>query len=342
MKPVILVTGGGGFLGTEVVRQLLEKDYQVRILARNPYPHIQKMGAECRVGDVSTLEDIIKASEGCQAIIHTAAKAGVWGSYQEYYLPNVIGTENVLKACQTNCIEILVHTSSPSVVFNGTDMEGVDESVPYPTHYEAHYPHTKAISEQKVLALAQKGEIRACALRPHLIWGIGDNHLIPRFVQRAARNQIRIVGEGLNLVDTVCVENAALAHLLALEVLLQEPQKASGKAYFISNGEPIRLFEWINRFVTGAGMNPVTRKVPAWLAWTVGSILEGMHKAFMPKKEPRMTRFLADELSTAHWFSLKAAQEDLGYQPIISNEAGFQKVLESTWFQELAQKARGS
>ncbi len=340
MKPVILVTGGGGFLGTEVVRQLLEKGYQVRILARNPYPHIQKLGAECRTGDIAIPEDLIKASEGCHAIIHTAAKAGIWGSYRDYYLPNVIGTENVLKACQVNHIEVLVHTSSPSVVFNGKDMEGVDESVSYPKHYEAHYPHTKAISERKVLATAQKGRIRACALRPHLIWGIGDNHLIPRFVQRAARNQIRIVGEGHNLVDTVCIENAALAHILALEILLQEPQKANGKAYFISNGEPIRLFDWINRFVTGAGMNPVTRKVPTWLAWTAGSILEGFHRAFMPQKEPRMTRFLADELSTAHWFSLKAAQDDLSYIPLINNEEGFQKVLESAWFQELARKSR--
>ena len=319
-----LVTGGGGFLGLAIVRALRARGDTVRSLSRQEHPALRELGAEHMRGDVADAAAVNSAAVGCDIAFHVAAKAGIWGAYEEYHRANVLGTENVLAACRAHGIRRLVHTSSPSVVFNGRDMEGVDESVPYPTHFEAHYPHTKALAEQIVLK-ANAPTLATVALRPHLIWGPGDNHLLPRLIARAKSGQLRRIGTEDKLVDTVFIENAADAHLLAADALAPGAACA-GKAYFISNGEPIELWDMVNRMLAAAGLPPVTRSMPVPVALALAWVFETFARMTGSENEPRLTRFVVCEMTTAHWFNLAAAKRDFGYVPRVSTEEGLRRL----------------
>ena len=299
---------------------LHERGDEVRSFSRADYPVLAALGVEQIRGDLGDRAAVTKAAKGCELIFHVAAKAGVWGSYHDFYQANVVGTENVIAACQSNGIKRLVYTSSPSVVFDGSDMEGGDESLPYPASYEAHYPKTKALAEQMVLA-ANSPELAVTALRPHLIWGPGDNHLVPRIVAKGRAGKLRRIGTRPNLVDTVYVDNAARAHLLAADRLFPGSIVA-GKTYFISNNEPLPLWEMVNRILSAAGLPPVTRSISPQLAYTAGCICEALWGVLRLGGEPPMTRFVAHELASAHWFDISEARRDLGYNPEISIDEG--------------------
>jgi nucleoside-diphosphate-sugar epimerase len=251
-------------------------------------------------------------------VFHVAAKAGVWGPASEFHHTNVVGTRNVIAACTAASVEALVYTSSPSVVFDGKDMEGVDESVPYPDRYPAPYPQTKAQAEREVVTAAGTG-LKTIVLRPHLIWGPGDNHLVPRIIGRA--RHLRRVGDGRNLVDTVYIDNAADAHILAAEVLKTRPE-LSGRKYFISQGEPMPLWEMINAILEAAGLPPVRKSISLRTARRLGGVMEILYRFLRLENEPPMTRFVAEELATSHWFDIGAARRDLGYRPVVSTAEG--------------------
>lgn len=324
-----LVTGGGGFLGGAIVRALVARGDSVRSFSRASYGALTALGVEQVTGDLADCAAVSAAARGCDIVFHVAAKPGVWGPYEDYYRANVIGTENVLTACRAQGIERLVYTSSPSVVFHGSDMEGVNETVPYPDHFEAPYPQTKAIAEQQVLA-ANGPSLATVALRPHLIWGPEDNHLVPRIIQRGRAGQLRRIGRRPCLVDHIYVDNAADAHLQAAEGLAPGAVVA-GKAYFISNGEPIPLWEMVNRILAAAGIAAVERSISPQLAYAAGAVLEKLYTTFKLSGEPRMTRFLARELSTAHWFDISAARRDFGFNPRVSTAEGLLRL--QAWLQ---------
>ncbi|RLB70541.1 MAG: 3-beta hydroxysteroid dehydrogenase, partial [Deltaproteobacteria bacterium] len=218
----------------------------------------------------------------------------------------------------------LVYTSSPSVVFDGSDMEGIDESVPYPDHYLSWYPQTKAEAEQLVLA-ANDATLATVALRPHLIWGPEDNHLVPRILEQGRAGALRRIGKNPCLVDTVYVDNAAEAHILAAKKLSVNGAVA-GKAYFVSNDEPLPLWDMVNRILATDGLPAVEKMISPRLAYAIGGLLENIYRLFKLSGEPRMTRFVAKELSTAHWFDLSAAKADFGYQPQVSIEEGLSRL----------------
>jgi nucleoside-diphosphate-sugar epimerase len=325
-----LVTGGGGFLGGVIVRQLVERGDQVRSISRGEYPGLACLGVEQFRGDVAEPEELLRVAAGCDIVFHVAAKAGIWGDYEEFYRANVTGTENVLAACRAHGIRRLVYTSSPSVVFDGQDVAGGDESLPYPAEYEAHYPHTKAQAEQLVLA-ANSPSLATVSLRPHLIWGPGDNHLVPRIIAKARSGRLRRIGNRPCLVDTIYVDNAAHAHLLAADRLSPGAQ-VSGKAYFISNGEPVPLWEMVNRIIAAAGLPPVTRSISPRMAYAAGIICEGLWSALRLAGEPPMTRFVARELATTHWFDITAARRELEYEPTVSLKEGLARL--ETWLKQ--------
>lgn len=334
-RPLALVTGGGGFLGGRIVELLVERGWRVRSLARGTYPALTTLGVEAHQGDLSDLQTVQRACAGCEAVFHVAARAGLAGRYRDYYEPNVTGTENVVAACRAASVTRLVFTSSPSVVFDGRDQSGIDESVPYPRRFRSHYSATKALAEQRVLAAnktrtADGRELHSIALRPHLIWGPRDNHIVPRLLARAG--QLRLVGPGDNLIDTTYIDNAAEAHLLALDALAANPA-ARGRTFFISNGEPLPARDTINAILAAAELPPVTRHVSPRLAWLAGLLLETMYEALRLRGEPRMTRFLAEELSTAHWFNILAARVELGYRPRVSMADGLSRL--ASWLKKL-------
>ena len=322
-----LVTGGGGFLGQAIVRGLRKRGADVRSFSRSSHEALAALGVEQHKGDLADAAAVASAARSCDIVFHVAARPGIWGDYAEYFRPNVLGTENVIAACRLHGVRRLVYTSSPSVVFDGRDMEGVDESTPYPAHFEAYYPKTKAMAEQLVRG-ANDAQLATVSLRPHLIWGPGDNHLLPRLVARARAGQLVRIGSRPNLIDTVHVENAAAAHLLAAD-RLAPGSPVAGKVYFISQGEPVPLWEMVNRLLLAAGAPPVTRTVPVWLALALAWGFESAHRMTGNSQEPRLTRFVVHELSTAHWFDISAARRDLGYSPAISIEEGLERLRRS-------------
>jgi len=324
----ILVTGGGGFLGNALVRMLIERGDRVRSFSRSHYPQLDTMGVAQFQGDLADAEALRNACRGVGLVFHVAAKAGVWGPFKDYHQANVVGTRNLIRACHANGVERLVYTSSPSVVFDGGDMENIDESVPYAPTFHAPYPQTKAMAEQLVRE-ASSGALKTIALRPHLIWGPGDNHLVPRIIQRARR--LRKVGDGKNKVDTIYVDNAAQAHVLAAEKLASHPQ-LSGRVYFISQDDPVRLWDMVNAILAAADLPPVQRTISIPAARRIGAALEWLYRAFRLPGEPPMTRFVADELATAHWFDIRAAKQDLGYTPLVSTNEGLRRLRQ--WIQE--------
>ena len=320
----VLVTGGGGFLGYAISKLLSERGDRVTSFSRRFYPDLEPFNAEQIRGDISDKTAVLNACKGKEIVFHTAAKPGVWGDYKEYYRTNVEGTINVIEGCRRHDVSCLVHTSSPSVVFDGNDMEGADESVPYPGVFHAHYPKTKAIAEQNVLKASLSG-LKTIILRPHLIWGPRDKHFVPRIIKRAKR--LRIVGNGKNMVDTIYIDNAAYAHILAADSL-EKNNALSGKIYFISQGKPVPLWEVVNNILKAGGLPPVTRTIDPKIAALAGAFLESLYALLNIRSEPPMTKFLAKELATSHWFDITAAKRDLGYAPAVSTEEGLRRLEE--------------
>ncbi len=320
----VLVTGGGGFLGGAIIDQLLARGIEVRSISRGKYPALEAKGVECIQADLSDANAVTAATECCDAVIHTAAKAGVWGDYDEYFEANVTGTRNVILACKAHGVPKLVYTSTPSVTFAGEDENGVDESMPYAENFLCHYAATKALAERDVLA-ANGGTLSTVALRPHLIWGPGDHHLVPRVIARAKAGKLKLVGNGKNRVDATYIDNAAEAHLCALDVL--NPDAAcAGKAYYISNDEPLPMGTLLNRILEAGDLPPVSRGVPPALAYVVGAAMEKVYGLLGKKEEPIMTRFVARQLATAHWFNISGAKRDLGYRPSVNMDEGMRRL----------------
>jgi nucleoside-diphosphate-sugar epimerase len=322
----VLVTGGGGFLGTAVIRLLRQRGLPVRSLARRSYPHLRELGVEQGQGNIADPESVARAAEGCETVFHTAAKAGIWGPEREYDRTNVQGTGNVIATCRAAGSRRIIFTSSPSVVFNGRDLEGVDESAPYSTRFEAAYPKTKALAEQSVLQ-ANSPELATLSLRPHLIWGPGDNNLLPRIIARARSGRLRRIGRRNPLIDPIYIDNAAEAHLLAAD-RLEPGSPIAGKTYFITQGETIPLWDMIDQLLRAASMGPVRRLISRRLALTAAGLLEVAYRLTGRREEPPMTRFLARQLSTTHWFNIDAARRDLGYEPRVSIAEGLKRLEE--------------
>lgn len=315
----VLVTGGGGFLGAAIVRQLLARGDQVRVLNRSHYPSLQALGVDCRQGDISDASAVSAAVEGVDAVIHVAAKAGPGLYRRDFEAANVQGTEHVISACHKAGVGVLVHTSSPSVVHSGQDIEGGDETLPLAAHFNAPYPATKAEAERRVLA-ANGPSLRTCALRPHLIWGPGDNQLLPRLRQKNAAGRLRLPAPEKR-IDTVYIDNAAEAHVLALDNLMGVGT-AAGKVYFISNGEPIENGKMIAQLLQAVGDEPRIRRVAPALAMTLAAVVEAVWRLLRRRSDPPLSRFVVEHLATAHWYDLSAAERDLGYRPRISVDQG--------------------
>ncbi len=320
-----LVTGGGGFVGKVIVRMLTENGVVCRVIGRNRYPDIEQLGVECLVGDISDPDVMVNAAEDVDTVFHVAAMAGIWGSWKNYYKTNVLGTENVIYGCRINNVPRLIYTSTPSVVFDKQDIIRGDESLPYAAKFLCNYAKSKVLAEKLVLT-ANNASLLTCAIRPHLIWGPEDPHLIPRLIESGREKKLKIVGSGKNMVDITYVDNVAYAHLLAAHNL-SISQTAAGNAYFIGQDQPVVLWDWINSLFSKLKIPEVTCSISYPAAYMLGNLLEFVYHLCRMKKEPKMTRFLAQQLSKSHYFSHKNARKDLGYRPVVTTEEGLEKLM---------------
>lgn len=323
-----LVTGAGGFLGLYLVEQLVARGDQVTAFCRGDYPALHELGVRVIRGDLRNRPDVIAACEDIETVFHVAAVAGIWGPWDHFYRINTLGTQHVLEGCLAHHVRKLVLCSSPSVTFDGHDQCGVDESIPYAAQWMCHYPHTKALAEQLVLKANGRDGLATCALRPHLIWGPRDNHLVPRLINRARLGKLRRVGAGQNLIDIAYVENAAEAHLLAADAL-EVDSPVGGQAYFISQGEPVNCWDWIDELLAQSGLPKVKKSISARNAWRAGRLMERAYQFLRKQEEPQMTRFLAAQLSTSHYYDISKAERDFGYRPTVSTAEGMQRLQES-------------
>lgn len=325
-----IVTGGGGFVGQAIIKILLREGIECRVLGRSSYPALEALGVQCFRGDIADRDFVLQYLRDCDVVFHVAALAGIWGKWREFHSINVVGTQNVIDACLVNDIPVLVYTSTPSVVFDGKDIISGDENLPYASRFLCGYAKSKALAEKLILSVDQQS-LKTCAIRPHLIWGPEDPHLVPRLLERGRSGLLKIVGDGANMVDITYIDNVGLAHFLAAQNLISSAT-ASGKAYFIGQEKPVKMWEWINDLFSRMAVPRVTRKVPLPVAWTAGAALEATHSLFRGGVEPAMTRFLAEQLARSHHFSHDRAHRDFGYVPVVSIEEGMDKLIH--WLKE--------
>ncbi|PIU19309.1 MAG: 3-beta hydroxysteroid dehydrogenase [Elusimicrobia bacterium CG08_land_8_20_14_0_20_59_10] len=323
-----LVTGGGGFLGGAIAELLLAEGAEVRSFSRGDYPRLAALGAECLRGDITDKAAVAEACRGCDTVFHAAAKVGMWGRYRDFYRTNVLGTANLLEAAKQNGISRFIFTSTPSVIYPGGDVEGWDETAPYPARFDSFYAGTKAEAEKLVLA-ANSPELATAALRPHLVWGPGRDHMIATIAARGKAGKLRRIGDFNKLIDTTYIADAARAHWQAAQKL-SPGASCAGKAYFISQGDPRPNWDIINMILEAAGAAPVTKKVPYCAAYAAAAALESVWRLAGAESEPPLTRFVLQQLTTAHWFDISAARRDLGYSPQISIADGMKRL--SAWF----------
>jgi nucleoside-diphosphate-sugar epimerase len=325
----ILVTGGGGFLGQALCRGLVERGHEVASFNRGHYAQLDALGVRQLRGDLADRDAVLAAARGGDAVFHNAARAGAWGSRDSYHRANVVGTDNVIAACRAHGIGRLVYTSTPSVTHRATHpvAGGTADTVPYGDHLKAPYAATKLIAEKAVLAANDAG-LATVALRPRLIWGVGDQQLLPRLVERARAGRLRLVGGGDNLVDTTYIDNAAQAHFDALGHLAPGAACA-GRAYFISNGEPRPMRAIVNALLAAAGAPPVTKSLPFGAAYAIGAACEAAWSLLPLRGEPPLTRFLAEQLATTHWYDMGPARRDFGYVPGVTIDEGLQRLAAS-------------
>ena len=321
----ILITGASGFLGRYITAMLAQRGHTLHSLSRSSNPNLESFRVVQFQGDLANLDSVMRAAEGCLAVFHVAALTGHWGRYADFYRSNVLGTQNIIKACQKLGIARLIYTSSPSVVFAGRNQTGVNESVPYPERFYSPYPATKAEAEKMVLR-ASDATLHTVSLRPHLIWGPGDNHLAPTFVNFARQGRLISVGNGLNLMDAVYVENAAEAHLIALDLLSTDPARIAGKSFFITNQEPWPLDRLLSAILQAYDLKAPIWHLPYALAYPLGGGAELLYRCLRLKGEPRLTRFLVMELAHAHYFDPQRARDELGYRPRVSMDEGFKRI----------------
>ena len=321
----VVVTGGAGFLGSRITARLLELGCaHVAIVGRSQRPPPSLSAAEFRQCDLKDAASVAAALRGADVVFHCAAKAGVWGAWGDYHNANVIGTRNVIAACRSNGVQALVHTSSPSAVCpsGGDAHSGADSR----EGVHCNYSKSKAMAEREVMEASKSGLI-ATVIRPPLIWGPGDPHLLPRVVERARHGKLIRVGDGTNLVDLTYIDNAAEAHILAAQRLLED-RRPLGKAYFISDGAPVNLWEWIDGLLERLGIPKVAKSISFKKAWAIGAILEIIYNALPFLGEPPMTRFVATQLSHSRHFDISPAQADFGYAPVIPPDIAMAKTVE--------------
>lgn len=307
-----MITGGGGFLGRRLVELLLGEGHEVHFLARGLYPEVEALGATFHRVDLLDGESLPAALQGVDTVFHVAAKAGVWGPESTYYSINVQGTQRLLAAAQEVGVQRFIYTSTPSVVSYDAPIENGANDLPYASRYKAHYPKTKAMAERMVLAANAPG-MATVSLRPHLIFGPGDPHLLTRFVQSALEGRLRIIGDGHNMVDFTYIDNAAWAHIDAAHALIDHRAPCAGQAYFISNDEPVSLWGWFNALLEQMGVPRIEQRLSHRTARNLFGLIEKVHRV-LPLGEPSVTAFLADAMATSHWFDMAPAKRDLGYR----------------------------
>lgn len=318
----VLVTGATSLLGGETARQLAAAGNDVCTFQRRA----SGLGYDETLGSIDDESAVRSAVEGVDAIVHLAALVGVTGRWEDYRRVNVVGTDHVLAAARMHGVERIVHVSSPSVANEGASLAGAGADPSDPEHARGNYARSKALAE--VAALSSDSDASVVAIRPHLVWGPGDTQLIGRIVDRARSGRLAQIGPGTALIDTTYLTNAADALVAALDRCTE----LSGRALVVTNGQPRPVAEIIGRILDAAGLPPLRRRIPTTVAKLGGAGVERYWERAGRTDDPPMTRFVAEQLSTAHWFAQNETRSALGWSPSITLDEGFEAL--RRWYSE--------
>ena len=323
----VLVTGTGSLLLGGLASELLRRGDEVVCLQRRPAAFMGHQNAHEVLADICNTDAVALAAKGCDAIIHGAARVGVVGSQKEFYDTNVLGTENILRAAEQQSISRLVFVSTPSVAHTGASLVGAPAGQAEIGRSRSYYAESKAIAERTVLN-ARNSQLAVVAIRPHLVWGPGDTQLVGRIVERAKSGRLAVVGTGNALVDSTYIDNAISAHIAALDAL-HIGSACDGKAYVVSNREPRTVNELMRSMCESAGVPFEPRHLSLTLGIRLGSLVERLWP-LMQSSEPPITRFIAEQLGTAHWFDQRVVHNDLKWAPSVTLDEGFKQLTQ--WF----------
>lgn len=315
----ILVTGATSLIGRHTVDALVDHGHDITTFQRG-----EGSGTRSILGSITDPAAVTQACDGQDAVIHLAAKVGVTGTWPEYEHTNVGGTELLLDAAAAGGVTRFVHVSSPSVAHAGEPLVGAGADPADPTGTRGHYATSKAMAEIVALG-ASTPTMPVVAVRPHLVWGPGDTQLIGRIVERARQGRLALVGSGNALIDTTYVTNAADALVAALD----RAPSLGGRAFVVSNGEPRTVHELVARITAAAGIDWRPRHVPTGVATAGGSVAERVWDRLGRIDDPPMTSFLAEQLSTAHWFDQRETRIALQWKPAVSLAEGFGRLRRS-------------
>ncbi len=341
----VLVTGATSLIGRHIVSRLVERGDEVTVLQRHP-SGIEGVSEVCcdiaravtpgsgpgsKPGaDKTSGDSLATAMEAKDAVIHLAAKVSIAGRWDAFEAINIRGTERLISMAKRCGVGRFVHVSTPSVAHSGRSLAGAPAGSADPDQARGHYARSKAIGEQ--IALAANGQqMKVVALRPHLVWGPGDTQLVKRIVDRARAGRLVLVGSALALIDTTYIDNAAEAIVAGVD----NTDRAAGHALVISNGQPRSVSEIMQRILIASGINTRLRNIPAGIAITAGSVIEHIWEVLDKQDDPPMTRFLAEQLATAHWFDQRETRRLLNWQPTVSIEEGFERLAAFNSSQEL-------
>ena len=317
----ILLTGASSLIGAGVAEHLSRRGDEVVVLQRRPSEVAARLGLVEHLADITDAPAVAQAAAECDAVIHLAARVGVVGTSGQFYDTNVRGTLAVLEAAQMSGVNRFVFVSSPSVAHAGAAIAGAGAEPADPRSAGSHYSKSKAQAELEVLAADGPG-FATIAIRPHLVWGPGDTQLIGRIVARAKSGRLALVGGGHALIDTTYIDNAVEALVAALD----RAEDGHGEAFVVSNGEPRTVAELFERICTAAQVPVPTRTVPTSVAWAGGAVAEALWRVTGRDDDPPMTRFLAAQLGTAHWFDQSRVREVLQWTPRVGLDEGFARL----------------
>lgn len=308
--------------GRTVAQTIERSGHTVTVLQRRP------SGLDCAEmqGDITDQQTVRAAVRHHQAVVHLAARVSPTGRWQDFWDVNVGGTRNLIQASQQAGVTRFIYVSSPAVASSGAAHVGESALPADPATTRSYYARSKAEAEQFVLTHAG-GDMAVAAVRPHLVWGPGDEQLVARVVGRAARGSLRLIGSGAALVDSTYVDNAADAIAAALE----HAPAVDGRALVVSNGEPRPVAELLRGLCEAAGFELAVRGVPTWAAKAGGALAETVWAVGRLSTDPPMTRFLAEQLSTAHWYDQRLTRELLDWTPRVSIDDGLAKLAD--WYQ---------
>jgi 2-alkyl-3-oxoalkanoate reductase len=313
----VLVTGASGMLGGAVAAKLATRGDTVRVLQRGP---ARLPGLQEQRGDITDPAAVRAAVDGMDAVVHLAAKVSMSGPWQDFERINIDGTATLLAAASAAGATRFVQVSSPSVAHYGSALVGAEAGVADPVRARGDYARSKAAAELIALAADRVG-FAVTAIRPHIVWGPGDTQFVARIAQRARSGRLALIDHGAALIDTTYVSNAADAIVAGLDRAADDG--VHGQPFVVSNGEPRTVAELVDRICRAVGVPPPGLRVPALVAAAAGAIAERAWPVLGRAGEPPITRFLVEQLSTAHWFDQRRTRTALQWTPQVSLVQGF-------------------